>query len=220
MSFPSTEIIGDVIFESFATGTLQSNCSIIGEPVTKRAIVVDPGADADSIMDRIESLGLSVVGILLTHAHLDHVLASGEIKKRTGANLSLHKGDKFLWDSLEQQCRQYGIPHEPIADPDHWLADEDSLPCCHGVALHTPGHTPGSMCFWFADHRLLVAGDTLFQLGIGRVDIQGGSFKEIENSITKRLFSLEGDALVVTGHGPNTSLAFERRANPFFGSGL
>jgi len=100
------------------------------------------------------------------------------------------------------------------------LTDDEAIDCCNGVALHTPGHTPGSMSFWFEDHGILVAGDTLFQMGIGRTDLPGGSYQEISRSIEDRLFGLEGDALIVTGHGPNTSLEFERQANPFFGRGF
>ncbi|MCB1646095.1 MAG: MBL fold metallo-hydrolase, partial [Pseudomonadales bacterium] len=105
----------------------------------------------------------------------------------------------------------------PVPAPDQWLEDQQPLCCCQGKALHTPGHTPGSMSFWFADHHLLIAGDTLFQMGIGRTDLPGGNAREIERSISETLFGLEGDALVVTGHGPSTSLDFERRVNPFFG---
>ena len=99
--------------------------------------------------------------------------------------------------------------------PDY--VSDDSLHCCDGIAIHTPGHTPGSFSFWFENHSLLIAGDTLFQLGVGRTDLPGGSFEQIERSIKERLFSLADDALVVTGHGPSTSLAFEKNANPFFG---
>ncbi len=216
-SAPKPEIRGNVLFESFAAGPLQCNCTILGDPDTGRGIVFDPGGDADRIMETVQKMGLTIESIVHTHAHLDHILASGEIKKRTGANLYLHKGDKFLWDSLEQQCSMFGIPYTKTPGPDIWLKDEAALSCCSGIALHTPGHTPGSMSFWFEDHDLLVAGDTLFQLGIGRTDLQGGSFRDIECSIVDRLFCLEGDALVVTGHGPSTSLEFERRSNPFFG---
>ncbi|MEK9869095.1 MAG: MBL fold metallo-hydrolase, partial [Gammaproteobacteria bacterium] len=151
------------------------------------------------------------------HAHIDHILASAEIKARTGAALYLHQADMFLWNALEDQCARFGLPYTPTPEPDGWLQDETLLDCCGGVAIHTPGHTPGSVSFWFGDHDLLVAGDTLFQMGIGRTDLPGGSFEEIENSITERLFRLADDALVVTGHGPSTSLAFEKQANPFFG---
>ena len=165
----------------------------------------------------VDQHGLTVKGIIHTHAHLDHILASAEIKNRTGAPLLLHQGDKFLWDALEDQCQKYGLDYTPTPEPDVWLKDDSALGCCGGVAIHTPGHTPGSISFWFENHDVLIAGDTLFQLGIGRTDLPGGSFEAIERSITDRLFRLADDALVITGHGPSTSLAFEKQANPFFG---
>jgi hydroxyacylglutathione hydrolase len=211
------DLAGNVIFESFAVGPLQCNCSIVGDPVSGEAIVVDPGGDADRIMSCVESHGLRVASVVHTHAHLDHILASAEIRRRTGAPLYLHRGDKFLWDTLEQQCARLRLPYTPTPQPDHWLKDEHDLGCCGGIAIHTPGHTPGSISFWFASHELLVAGDTLFMQGIGRTDLPGGSFQDIERSITERLFTLADDAHVVTGHGPSTSLAMERDLNPFVG---
>ena len=217
MPFQVPEVKGDVIFESFPAGPLQCNCSIVGDPISKRCLVIDPSGDPDRIMTLVLEHGLTVVGIVHTHAHIDHILASAEIKARTGAALYLHQADMFLWNALEDQCARFGLPYTPTPEPDGWLQDETLLDCCGGVAIHTPGHTPGSVSFWFGDHDLLVAGDTLFQMGIGRTDMPGGSFEEIENSITERLFRLADDALVVTGHGPSTSLAFEKQANPFFG---
>ena len=217
MVFQLPEAGEGVIFESFPVGPLQCNCTIVGDPVTRACLIVDPGGDADRIMETVQSHQLSVKAIIHTHAHLDHILASAIIKERTGAPLLLHQGDKFLWDELEDQCQRFGIDYTPTPEPDGWLKDDAALACCDGVAVHTPGHTPGSISFWFEAHNLLIAGDTLFQLGIGRTDLPGGSFEQIENSITDRLFRLADDALVVTGHGPPTSLAFERQANPFFG---
>lgn len=217
MPFELPEVKGNVVFESFPAGPLQCNCSIVGDPASKKCLVVDPGGDPDRIMSIVEKHELKVVGIIHTHAHLDHMLASAEIKERTGAPLHLHQGDMFLWSAFESQCERFGITATPTPDPDEWLSDETLLDCCGGVALHTPGHTPGSISFWFEDHELLIAGDTLFQMGIGRTDLPGGSFNEIEKSIKGKLFSIADDALVITGHGPATSLSFERQANPFFG---
>lgn len=217
MAFKLPEVRGDVIFESFAVGPLQCNCAIVGDPVTKTCLIIDPGGDPDRIMAIVTENELSVRGIIHTHAHLDHILASAEIKRRTGAPLLLHQDDMFLWDALESQCQQFGLDYTPTPAPDHWLKDDTLLDCCGGVTIHTPGHTPGSISFWFEDHDLLIAGDTLFQFGIGRTDLPGGSFEQIEQSITDRLFQLADDALVITGHGPSTSLAVEKQANPFFG---
>ncbi|WP_339648029.1 MBL fold metallo-hydrolase [Halopseudomonas pelagia] len=204
-----------LIRETFPVGPLQCNCTIIGDPLSKKALVIDPGGDHQFILQRLDALGLKVVSIIHTHAHLDHFLASGEMKKATGATLHLHKQDQFLWDNLEMQCKLFRVPYVPVPAPDHWLSDDEELACGCGVALHTPGHTPGSMSFWFPKDKLLIAGDTLFRGGIGRTDLWGGDYRQIEKSIRERLYRLDEEALVVTGHGANTLLGDEMRSNPF-----
>lgn len=204
-----------LIRETFPVGPLQCNCTIIGDPLTKKAIVVDPGGDHELILARLDQLGLKVVSIIHTHAHLDHFLASGLMKEKTGASLHLHKEDKFLWDALEMQCNMFGIPYTPVPEPDQWISDDQELACGCGVAIHTPGHTPGSMSFWFAQDKLLIAGDTLFKGSIGRTDLWGGDFNTIEKSIRQRIYSLDEEAVVVTGHGPDTTIGAEMRSNPF-----
>ncbi|MCF7980512.1 MAG: MBL fold metallo-hydrolase [Pseudomonadales bacterium] len=213
MNTESTET--HFIRKTFPVGPLQCNCSIIGDKLTQKAIIVDPGGDAQRIMDEVKALGMKITAIIHTHAHLDHILAAGEIKKATGAPLYLHKGDKFLWDALESQCRSFGVPYQPVPAPDEWLDDDQDLHCCGGVTLHTPGHTPGSMSYWFAEHKLLIAGDTLFRRSIGRTDFPGGDFDTIIRSIRQRLFVLDEEATVITGHGPATSIGEELRENPF-----
>ncbi|MRI33467.1 MBL fold metallo-hydrolase [Endozoicomonas sp. OPT23] len=202
-----------MVRETFPVGPLQCNCTIIGDTITKKAIVIDPGGDPDVILAKLEANGLRAVALIHTHAHLDHFLASGEIKKKTGAPIHLHEEDKFLWDNLETQCRRFGVPYNPIPDPDFWLKDDQELPCCDGVAMHTPGHTPGSMCFHFEKAGVLIAGDTLFRRSIGRTDLWGGDFKTIEKSIRQRLYILDEETTVVAGHGPNTSIGEELREN-------
>ena len=204
-----------MIHETFPVGPLQCNCTLIGDPVTKKALVVDPGGDHLKIMARLEFHGLTLVSIVHTHAHLDHFLASGQLKELTGATLHLHQDDKFLWDNLEMQCQRFGVPYTPVPAPDQWLKDDEALACGCGVALHTPGHTPGSTSFWFPQSKLLIAGDTLFRRGIGRTDLWGGDYQQIERSIRHKLYTLDEDATVITGHGPSTRLGDEMRENPF-----
>ena len=204
-----------VIRRTFPVGPLQCNCTIIGDRVTGTALVIDPGGDADKILAELEELGLKVVAIYHTHAHLDHILAAGAIKAKTGAPIHLHQDDRFLWDMLEQQCRMFGVPYIPQPDPDGTIGDDQDLGCCGGVAIHTPGHSPGSTSFWFDDAKLLVAGDTLFRRSIGRTDLWGGDFDLIEKSIRERIFILDESATVVTGHGPDTRIGEEREENPY-----
>jgi len=203
------------IIRTFPVGPLQCNCTIIGDVLSGRALVIDPGGDADQIMALVKELGLKVIAIIHTHAHLDHILAAGEIKKATGAPIFLHESDKFLWDVVEQQCAIFGVPAITLPDPDHYLKDDQALDCCGGVALHTPGHTPGSVSFWFEEYKTLIAGDTLFLGSIGRTDLPGGNFDQIVSSIKERIYSLDDEAVVVTGHGPNTTIGNEKASNGF-----
>lgn len=208
---------GPMIRRTFSVPPLGCNCSIIGDPVTKRALIVDPGGAADRILREVAQLGLTVASVLHTHAHFDHFLASGEIQKATGAPLCLHPADRPLWEMVDVQCRMFGVPSMPVPLPEYWLSDEEKLALggVEGVALHTPGHTPGSMSFYFPAARLLLAGDTLFRGGIGRTDLWGGDFEAIERSIRERLYTLEEATVVVTGHGPETDIGWEKETNQF-----
>ncbi len=193
---------------------MQCNCTIIGDTETGTGYVFDPGGDAARIMATVKALGLRIVGIIHTHAHLDHILAAGEIRKQTGAPVWLHRSDKNLWDALEQQCQMWGVPYSPIGDPDHWIEDEQDLEC-GGNCIHTPGHTPGSTSFYFEESSLLIAGDTLFMGSVGRTDFPGGNAAQLKTSIQQRIYCLDEAAVVVPGHGPETSIGQEMRFNSF-----
>jgi hydroxyacylglutathione hydrolase len=204
--------------KSFPVGPLQCNCTVLGDTETGLGYVVDPGGNPGRIMAAVNELGLKIVGLLHTHAHLDHFLAAGEIRRQTGAPIFLHQGDKFLWDMLEQQCQVFGVPYTPQPDPDHWLEHEQPLEC-GGQCIHTPGHTPGSSSFYFSDGQLLIAGDTLFLGSVGRTDLPGGDPRAIKASIQQRLYALDEAATVVTGHGPETRIGHEMRHNAFVRAG-
>lgn len=206
-----------LIRKTFSVPPLGCNCSIIGDPVTKQAIVVDPGGAHERILQEVKQLGLTITMILHTHAHFDHFLASGEMKKATGATLCLHEDDRELWSMLDVQCRMFGVPYVPVPEPEYWLKDEEKLLVGQitAVALHTPGHTPGSMSFHVPDGNIVLAGDTLFRGSIGRTDLWGGDFDAIERSIHERLYTLHESTLVVTGHGPETEIGWEKHTNQF-----
>lgn len=207
-----------VIFETFAVGPLHCNCTILGDPVTGEALVVDPGGDGDLILRKLGEHHLKVKAILHTHAHFDHFLAADQLHQATGAPTALHQEDRFLWEMVETQCGMFGIPCAgPIPLPQHWLSHEEELSVgsWKGCALHTPGHTPGSMSFSFPEARILVAGDTLFKGGVGRTDLWGGNFQAIERSIQTCLYPLDEATTVVTGHGPLTTIGEEVRHNPY-----
>lgn len=202
-----------LIRETFPVGPLACNCSIIGDPISKKAMVVDPGGNAEEIFNKAEALGFKIIALICTHAHFDHFLAVGELHDKTGAPIYLHKDDKLLWDALEIQCQIFDVPFHPVPSPQCWLQDDQLLPCCNGITLHTPGHSPGSVSFWFEEAKLLVAGDTLFRGAIGRTDLWGGSYLQIEKSIKERLYTLDDEALVIPGHGDLTTLGNEKETN-------
>jgi glyoxylase-like metal-dependent hydrolase (beta-lactamase superfamily II) len=206
-----------LIRKTFSVPPLGCNCSIIGDPVTKHAIVIDPGGAHERILHEVQQLGLTVSHILHTHAHFDHFLASGRMKQATGAVLCLHQDDLDLWKNLEVQCRMFGVPSDPVPMPDYWLKDEEKLLLGEipVLALHTPGHTPGSMSFHAPGDKLVLAGDTLFRGSIGRTDLWGGDFDAIEQSIRERLYTLDDTTVVVTGHGPETEIGWEKERNQF-----
>ncbi|MEC8940763.1 MAG: MBL fold metallo-hydrolase [SAR324 cluster bacterium] len=209
--------VPELIVETLPVGHLQCNCTILGDPVSRKAIVADPGGDSEMLIERLVELDLQVERIIHTHAHLDHFLASGKMKEATGAKLALHRDDLFLWDMLEDQCRVFGIPFEKPPPPDQWLEHEEEIDVTgvQGKALHTPGHTPGSMCFLFENQKLLIAGDTLFQGSIGRTDLWGGDYQQLEKSIQEKLYTLDEETAVITGHGESTNIGHEMRSNSF-----
>ncbi|MEZ0373281.1 MAG: MBL fold metallo-hydrolase [Candidatus Sericytochromatia bacterium] len=204
--------------ETFPVGMLQCNCSIIACDETKEAIIVDPGGDAPKILARVEELGLKVKYLLHTHAHFDHVGATAAVKAATGAQILLHPGDQWLYDNVPMQGQMFGIRLEPTVAVDQKLDDELSLRFGNhkSLTLHTPGHTPGSCCFHLAgEESVLFAGDTLFRGSIGRTDLWGGDHEAIIRSIKARLLSLDDSTKVHTGHGPETTIWQEKKANPF-----
>ena len=203
-----------IVRKSFPVGPLQCNCTVMGDTEAGIGYVFDPGGDAARIMATVESLGLRIIGIIHTHAHLDHILAAGEIHKQTGAPVWLHRSDRFLWDTLEQQCGMWGIPYSPVPEPAHWIEHEQDLEC-GGSCIHTPGHTPGSVSFYFEESSLLIAGDTLFLGSVGRTDFPGGDSAQLKKSIQQRIYCLDESAAVVPGHGPDNSIGQEMRINSF-----
>ena len=202
-----------IIHKSFPVGPLQCNCTIIGDTEIHKGYVIDPGGDPELIMQSIAAMNLSIEGIFHTHAHFDHFLASAEIKEKTGASIHLHDSDRFLWDTLEMQCKYFNIEYKPTPAPDFKIEDGEEMKYCSGTCIHTPGHTPGSVSFYFEKELLLVSGDTLFQGSVGRTDLPGGDFNQLKESIQKKIYSLDGQTIVIPGHGPNTSIGHEIESN-------
>ena len=210
----------DPIRRTLPVGPLQCNCTILYDPVLREAVVVDPGDEAERIVAVLRDENLRTVALLHTHAHFDHIGGTAAVARATGAPIRLHPADRPLYDALEEQASMFGLTAEAPAPPGEALADGEKIR--FGAfflrAIHTPGHTPGSMCFLLEDGPpILFSGDTLFRRSIGRTDLWGGDTDQIMASIRGRLFSLSDATPVVCGHGPDTTIGEERRANPFVG---
>ena len=207
-----------MIIETFPVGRLQCNCTILGSEQTKEAIVIDPGDDIPRVLSRLHHHGLTPKFVIATHGHIDHVGGFKDIKEGTGSPVYLHEGDVFLYEALEMQAQLIGVPAPLMTGIDGHLSDGDEIGAgeIKIKVIHTPGHTPGSICFQCdAGEPRLFAGDTLFLGSIGRTDLWGGSFEEIIGSLKEKLVTLPEETVVIPGHGPSTSIGREKRFNPF-----
>jgi glyoxylase-like metal-dependent hydrolase (beta-lactamase superfamily II) len=198
----------------------------LGCEKTREALVIDPGDDPEAILEVLRRHDLKCRGILHTHAHLDHVSATSQLAEATGAPILLHVADQPLYDNVELQAQMFGFPTPRTMPVDRLVADGDEVAVGDhsGEVLHTPGHSPGSLCLHMpeseGEDRILrpqcvFAGDTLFFGSIGRTDLWGGDYGQIIRSIHERLLTLPDETIVIPGHGPQTTIGKERAANPF-----
>jgi hydroxyacylglutathione hydrolase len=209
-----------MIVETFAVGALQCNCTILGDPASGDAIVIDGGDDVPEIARRLAAHGLRARYLVHTHAHIDHIGALGPLRERVGGDALLHPGDLPLYGALAEQALWLGMVRPPdvvaldgdLVDGDVLRAGTLALRC-----LHTPGHTPGSTSFALEgpDGTVLFTGDTLFAGAVGRWDLGGTSLDDIVRSIKTKLLDHDDAAVVVPGHGPATTIGIERRTNPY-----
>lgn len=210
--------------ETFPVPPLGCNCTILSSDTTGEAIVIDPGGREDWILEKLASKNYTLTHILHTHAHFDHCMGTSQLAKaHPKSKISLHKADLFLYENLDMQCKAFGIQNSAgeLQEISHFLEDEEELDFHTKSSirvLFTPGHTPGSSCFYLdmEDKKILFSGDTLFSGGIGRTDLWGGDSEKLIQSIQNRLFTLEDETLVVPGHGEFTKIYREKRTNPFF----
>ena len=203
---------------TLTVGPVACKCSIVACPDTGEAAVVDPGGNADEILAEVAAMGVTVKLLLHTHAHFDHILATAEVAAATGASIYLHEQDREMYENLPAQGRAFGFSAARPPEPSHWLVGGERIAIGNLSAevIHTPGHTRGSVGYYFVSPSpLLLAGDTLFADSVGRTDLPGGSFEQLAASIRDKLYALPGETRVIPGHGPETTIAWEREHNPF-----
>jgi hydroxyacylglutathione hydrolase len=207
-----------MIIKALAVGPIMANCFIVGCQATLEAVVIDPGDEADKILQTLTDLNLTVKNILNTHGHFDHVSANKEINAATGAPILIHALDAPMLQEISASAANWGLTAQDSPPPDRMLAEGDAIRFGEITlkVIHTPGHTPGGVSF-YADGHVFV-GDTLFAGSIGRTDFPGGDFKTLKSSIHNKLFTLGDDIRVHTGHGPDTTIGQEKQYNPFVGS--
>jgi hydroxyacylglutathione hydrolase len=206
-----------MIHEILPVGPLQCNCSVVGDEQTREAMVIDPGDDIAQVLAIVQRHRLTVKQIVITHAHIDHIGGAAKLKRATGAPVLLNANDQALLKMLDVQATWVGMRPPEITMIDAGLNAGDKLQAGSLLAdvLHTPGHTEGSVCLYFAAEKKLIAGDTLFAGSIGRTDLPGGSFKKIMESLHGPVLALPDETVVVPGHGPLTTIGDERENNPF-----
>jgi len=202
-----------MIIRKLVVGPIASNCYIVGSESTKEGIIIDPGADAIDILATVEKAGLTIKLIILTHRHPDHVGAAAQVKQMTEAELATHvECARYLPQSSSYV---YEPPYQGAPKPERILNDGDSIDIggLHFTVLHTPGHTPCGISIYGEGH--VFTGDTLFNYGIGRYDLIDGDYDQLMNGIKTKLLTLPPETIVHPGHGPDSTIATEIRANPF-----
>ena len=207
-----------MLFRALELGPFLANCYIVGSDRTGEGIIIDPVAEAETIMDNVRQLGLTIKLIIATHSHPDHIMALGQIKEETGAPFAMHEAESAGMIA-SGMARVMGMfmsgSAEPLPKPDMSLQDGEAIEVgdLSFTVLHTPGHSPGgiSLC----GHGMVFVGDTLFNFSIGRTDFPGCSHQQLIESINSKLLTLPDETIVYPGHGPQTTIRAERQHNPF-----
>jgi hydroxyacylglutathione hydrolase len=206
----------------------QQNCSLVWEPDTHRAAVIDPGGEPGRIMEAINRFGLTVELILLTHGHLDHAggakalkgmldVARAERGQQPVPIVGPDERDAPLLGKIEEQQTKFGMTGLRNVTPDRWLTEGDvvELGRLRFEVLHVPGHSPGHIVFVERSERVAFVGDTIFNNSVGRTDLPGGNHAQLIAGITHKLLPLGDDIVFVCGHGPGSTFGAERANNPF-----
>ncbi len=205
-----------MIHEILPVGMLGCNCSVLGDEISREAIVIDPGDDISKITEILTRNGLTAKMIVITHAHIDHIGGAAKLRALTGAPVYMHQADSMLSDLLDVQAGWLGMetPENPGIDTPVREGDILKAGTVEAHVLHTPGHTPGSISLYLPLESKVIAGDTLFRGNVGRTDLPGGDSGQIQRSIREKLYTLPDSTIVVPGHGGNTVIGYEKLNNP------
>ena len=207
-----------MIIKTLPVGPIMANCFIVGCQETLQAAIIDPGDEADRILQTVADTNLEVTHIINTHGHFDHVSANKNVHAATKAPILIHAMDAPMLAKIAASAANWGLSAEDSPPPDRNIDDGDTIRVGNLTlnVLHTPGHTPGGVSL-FSDGNVFL-GDTLFAGSIGRTDFPGGDFETLKSSIQNKLFTLADNVRVYTGHGPETTIGHERQTNPFVGA--
>ena len=209
-----------MLVTQLTVGLLEENCYVLGCPETRQAVIVDPGDAAHRILQEMEKENLTAAAIINTHAHFDHILAVNDIVEATGVPFYLHELDLPTLAACPNHIASWlGTRIEPVGLPDHYLEAGQVLRF-GTIALEVrfvPGHAPGHVVFVAHDHKMVFAGDTLFRQSIGRFDLPGADGPLLLRSIRQELLTLDDEYAIYPGHGPATTIGFERIHNPYVG---
>jgi glyoxylase-like metal-dependent hydrolase (beta-lactamase superfamily II) len=210
-----------MIVESQAVSPFFKNGFVVGCEESREAVLIDPGDEVASLLAFAERHALAIRHILLTHAHVDHVTGVAAAKRVLNVPIHLHKDDLFLYERAVEMGAMFGLKVDPQPPIDRFYEPAQVIPfgTYEARVHHTPGHCPGGVCLQIGkantSGKELFVGDTLFAGSIGRTDLPGGDYDTLIASIRNVLFPLGDDAVVHSGHGPDTTIGKERRTNPF-----
>jgi len=209
-----------MLLHKLAVGPLQVNCFVVGCPQTRQAAVIDPGEDAERILQVVARENLEVCCIINTHGHFDHIGANHALVKATGAELMVHRDDAPLFAAASEHAELFGLTTTPSPEAQRLLDEGDEIDVgeLRFRVLHVPGHSPGGICLHCQDH--LFVGDVLFAGSVGRTDLPGGNHQQLIAGIRSKLLPLPDQTVVHTGHGPDTTIGQEKRHNPFVGENV
>jgi hydroxyacylglutathione hydrolase len=204
-----------MILQRMPIGVYAANCYLIACEETKEAIVVDPGGESEEIIKKSDELGVNIKYILLTHAHGDHIGGLKDLKKEIGCPVLIHKDDEDMLLDAQLNLSAHMSMDDVMIKPDRLLEDGDVINVgnLQAVIIHTPGHTQGGISIKV--NNIILSGDTLFKGSIGRTDLYGGSFDDIIDSIKNKILVFPDEYEIYPGHGPSTTVGFEKRNNPF-----